>query len=89
MSQALLLSDPVPSASLHNGRPAVTEFQRRALLALMDVEAARVADGRVERKTAHHRLFALIRERYGCKYSCLPRRKFRDAALWLLDEPLT
>lgn len=67
----------------------ITEFQRRALLALMDVEAARVADGRVERRTAHHRLFALIRERYGCKYSCLPRRKFRDAALWLLDEPLT
>ncbi|WP_302551825.1 hypothetical protein [uncultured Bilophila sp.] len=67
----------------------ITEFQRRALLALMDVEAARVADGRTGRRTAHHRLFALMRERYGCKYSCLPRRKFRDAALWLLDEPLT
>lgn len=24
MSQALLFSDPVPSVSLHNGRPAVT-----------------------------------------------------------------
>lgn len=34
----------------------ITEFQRRALLALMDVEAARVADGRIERRTAHHRL---------------------------------
>ena len=67
----------------------ITELQRRALLALMDVEAARVADGRTERRAAHHRLFALMRERYGCKYSCLPKGKFRDAALWLLDEPLT
>lgn len=67
----------------------ITELQRRALLALMDVEAARVADGRTERRAAHHRLFALIRERYGCKYSCLPRRNSGGAALWLLDEPLT
>lgn len=26
MSQALLLSDPVPSVSIHNGRPAVTSL---------------------------------------------------------------
>ncbi len=67
----------------------ITEYQRRALLVLMDVEAARVAEGKTERRTAHHRLFALMRERYGCKYSCLPRNKFRDAVLWLLDEPLS
>ena len=27
MSQALLLSDPVPSVSLHDGRPATTSLE--------------------------------------------------------------
>ncbi|MDY3810993.1 hypothetical protein [Desulfovibrio porci] len=66
----------------------LNEFQRRVLLALMDVEAARVAVARKERKTARHRLFALMRERFGCKYSTIPQGRFREAVILLLDEPL-
>lgn len=67
----------------------LTEYQRRALLVLMDVEAARVAVARKERKIARHKLFALMRERFGCKYSTIPQGRFRDAAIFLLSEPVT
>ena len=43
----------------------INEFQRRALLALMDVEAARVSATAREGRAMKHRLFALLRERYG------------------------
>lgn len=68
--------------------PTINEHQRRALLALMDVEAARLASGQRERRTVRHRLFALVRMRFGCKYSCLKKDRFREAAIMLLDEPL-
>ncbi len=35
-----------------------------------------------------HRLFALIRERYGEKYTKLSPGVFREAAHWLIDGPL-
>ena len=66
----------------------INEYQRRALLALIDVEAARVAVGQRERGAARHRLFALIRERCGEKYTKLPPRVFRETAHWLVDGPL-
>lgn len=68
--------------------PAINMYQRMALLALIDVEAARVALGQRERRAARHRLFALIRERYGCKYTSLPYGRYKEAAIMLLDEPL-
>lgn len=67
----------------------INEFQRRAILALMDVETARVAVDITARRTAQHRLHALIRERYGCKYSCLPVESWKDIVIWLADGPLT
>ena len=27
-------------------------------------------------------LLALIRERYGCKYSCLPADRWKEVAIW-------
>ena len=45
----------------------ITEFQRRVLLALIDAEAARVSGTAREGRAMKHRLFALFRERYGCK----------------------
>lgn len=66
----------------------INEYQRRALLALIDVEAARVAEGQRERRTVRHKLFALVRLRFGCKYACLQKGKFREAAHWLIDGPL-
>ena len=68
--------------------PAINMYQRMALLALIDVEAARVAVGQRERQAARHRLFALIRERFGCKYTSLPYGRYKEAAIMLLDEPL-
>ena len=68
--------------------PAINMYQRMALLALIDVEAARVAVGQRERRAARHRLFALIRERFGCKYTSLPYGRYKEAAIMLLDEPL-
>lgn len=68
--------------------PAINMYQRMALLALIDVEAARVALGQRERRAARHRLFALIRERFGCKYTSLPYGRYKEAAIMLLDEPL-
>ena len=65
-----------------------TEFQRRVLLALIDAEAARVSGTAREGRAMKHRLFALFRERYGCKYTLLPRKRYREAAIMLLDEPL-
>ena len=67
----------------------INELQRRALLALMDVETVRVAVDRTTRRTAQHRLYALIRERYGCKYSCLPADRWKEVAIWLVEGPLT
>ena len=67
---------------------AINMYQRMALLALIDVESARVALGQRERRAARHRLFALIRERYGCKYTSLPYGRYKEAAIMLLDEPL-
>ena len=68
--------------------PAINMYQRMALLALIDVEAARVALGQRERRAARHRLFALIRERFGCKYTSLHYGRYKEAAIMLLDEPL-
>ena len=68
--------------------PAINMYQRMALLALIDVESARVAVGQRERQAARHRLFALIRERFGCKYTSLPYGRYKEAAIMLLDEPL-
>ena len=68
--------------------PVISEWQRRALLALIDVEAARAGAGQRARRTAQHRLFALFRDRYGLKYTRLPSARFREAAHWLLAEPL-
>lgn len=68
--------------------PAINMYQRMALLALIDVESARVAVGQRERRAARHRLFALIRERFGCKYTSLPYGRYKEAAIMLLDEPL-
>ncbi len=68
--------------------PAINMYQRMALLALIDVEAVRVAPGQRERRAARHRLFALIRERFGCKYTSLPYGRYKEAAIMLLDEPL-
>ena len=67
----------------------INELQRRALLALMDVETARVAVDRMTRRTAQHQLYALIRERYGCKYSCLPADRWKEVVIWLVEGPLT
>ena len=67
----------------------INELQRRALLALMDVETARVAVDRTTRRTAQHQLYALIRERYGCKYSCLPADRWKEVVIWLVEGPLT
>lgn len=66
----------------------ISEVQRQAILALIRVEAARVGSDQREKRTAQHRLFALIRERYGCKYSIIPKRRFKETAIMLLDEPL-
>ena len=52
-------------------------------------EAARKAVDRTTRRTAQHRLYALIRERYGCKYSCLPADRWKEVAIWLVEGPLT
>ena len=68
--------------------PIINAFQRMALLALIDVEAARVAVDLRERRAARHRLFALIRERYGEKYTKLPQGQFKETAHWLIDGPL-
>ena len=68
--------------------PAINMYQRMALLALIDVEAVRVAPGQRERRAARHRLFALIRERFGCKYTSLPYGRYKEAAIMLLDEQL-
>lgn len=68
--------------------PTVDMYQRLALLALIDVEAARVAVDLRERRAARHRLFALIRERYGEKYTKLPQGQFKETAHWLIDGPL-
>lgn len=68
--------------------PPITEFQRRVLLALIDMEAARKGMTRRERQKWRHRLFALVREWYGCKYSILPYNHFEEAALRLLRKPL-
>lgn len=51
-------------------------------------EAARVSGTAREGRAMKHRLFALFRERYGCKYTLLPRKRYREAAIMLLDEPL-
>lgn len=67
---------------------AINMYQRMALLALIDVESARVAVGQRERRAGRHRLFALIRERFGCKYTSLPYGRYKEAAIMLLDEPL-
>lgn len=37
-------------------QPVISERQRRALLALIDVEAARAGAGQRQRRTAEHRL---------------------------------
>lgn len=66
----------------------INEFQRRALLALMDAEAARVSATAKEGRAMKHRLFALFRARYGCKYTVLPKEQYKEAAILLLDEPL-
>lgn len=66
----------------------INEYQRRALLALIDVEAARVSTGRRERRAAQHRLFTLIRQTFDEKYTKLPAGAFREAAHWLIDGPL-
>lgn len=71
-----------------NTTTSITEFQRRALLALIDAEAARVASTEREGRAMKHKLFALVRERFGCKYTVLPQSRFREAMLALLDEPL-
>lgn len=43
----------------------------------------------LQRRAARHRLHALIRERYGCKYSRLPVAQWKDIVVWLADGPLT
>lgn len=67
----------------------INEPQRRALLALMDVETARVAVDRTTRRPATNQLYAMIRERYGCKYSCLPADRWKELVIWLVEWPLT
>lgn len=69
--------------------PFVNELQRRALLALMDAEAARVSSTGREARRMKHKLYALIRERFGCKYTSLPYGRYKEAAIMLLDEPLS
>lgn len=66
----------------------ITEFQRRVLLALIDAEAARVSGTAREARHMKHRLFAMIRERFGCKYTNLPYGRYKEAASWLIEEPL-
>ena len=68
--------------------PFVNEFQRRALLALMDADAARVSNTEREARHMKHRLFAMIRERFGCKYTNLPYGRYKEAASWLIEDPL-
>ena len=68
--------------------PFVNEFQRRVLLALIDAEAARVSTTACEARHMKHKLFAMIRERFGCKYTALPYGRYKDAAFMLLDFPL-
>ena len=68
--------------------PFVNEFQRRALLALMDAEAARVSGTAREARHMKHRLFAMIRERFGCKYTNLPYGRYKEAVHWLAEGPL-
>lgn len=69
--------------------PFVNELQRRALLALMDAEAARVSATEREARHMKHKLYALIRERFGCKYTSLRSEQYNEAARLLLDEPLS
>ena len=68
--------------------PFVNEFQRRALLALMDAEAARVSGTAREARHMKHRLFAMIRERFGCRHTDLPYGRYKEAASRLIEEPL-
>ncbi|WP_297849105.1 hypothetical protein [uncultured Desulfovibrio sp.] len=66
----------------------INEFQWQAILALIRVEAYRAGRNPRHRRECQHTLFALVRERFGCKYSTIPGPRFREAAHWLLDEPL-
>lgn len=66
----------------------INELERQAILALIRVEAYRAGRHPRHRRECQHALFALIRERFGCKYSTIPRRRFKEAAHWLLEEPL-
>lgn len=66
----------------------INEVQRQAILALIRVEAYRAGRNPRHRRECQHALFALMRERFGYKYSTIPRRRFKEAALMLLDEPL-
>lgn len=55
----------------------------------MDAEAARVSTTEREARPMKHKLYALIRERFGCKYTSLPSEQYNEAARLLLDEPLS
>lgn len=43
-----------------------------------------------QREARHmkHRLFAMLRERFGCKYTSLPYGRYREAVHWLADGSL-
>ena len=63
--------------------------QRRALLALgMWRLPAWPWTGR-HAVRPQHQLYALIRERYGCKHSCLPADRWKEMVIWLVEWPLT
>ena len=68
--------------------PLVNEFRKRAVPALMDAEAARVSNTEREARHMKHRLFAMIRERFGCRHTDLPYGRYKEAASRLIEEPL-
>ena len=66
----------------------INVYQRRVLMSLIEMEAARNAVNPRAGRERQHRLFRMLRETFGCKYSEIPRVRFREAAIMLLDEPL-
>ena len=56
--------------------PAINVYQRRVLMSLIEMEAARNAVNPRAGRERQHRLFRILRETFGCKYSKIPRVRF-------------
>ena len=49
---------------------------------------AAIFNGRRRGRHMKHRLFAMIRERFGCRHTDLPYGRYKEAASRLIEEPL-